>query len=134
MRDLDLTEYERLPQWIPSQNGSEFCQFSDLSEEMRSQIRQEDKFTLTIDGLRYTVKDYNGKWLVFRRSFNTATKTGNKNSSRNILEIKIMPLDEANSHLQSEKCEYQIFGSDPVKIINNESYVLMVKRSGEAKR
>jgi hypothetical protein len=134
MRDLDLTEYERLPQWIPSQNGSEFCQFSDLSEEMRSQIRQEDKFTLTIDGLRYTVKDYNGKWLVFRRSFNTATKTGNKNSTSNILEIKIMPLVEANSHLQNEKDEYQIFGSDPVKIINNEVYVLMVKRSGETKR
>lgn len=118
----------------PSQNDSEFCQFSDLSEEMRAQIRQEDKFTLTIDGLRYTVKDYDGKWLVFRRSFNTATKTGKKNSPSNILEIKIMPLDEANSHLQSEKDEYQIFSSDPVKIINNEVYVLMVKRSRETKR
>ena len=123
-----------IPQWIQSRNGSEFCQYNDLPEEARSHLRQEDKFTLTIDGLRYTVKDYNGKWLVFRRNINTATKTGNKSNTDNIHEIKIMPLSEANNCLQSECREDQIFGSNPVKIINNDVYVLMVKRSGDSQR
>ena len=119
-----------MTQWIQSQNGSEFCQYNGLPEETRSKLRQEDKFTLTMDGFRYTVKDYNGKWLVFRRNINTAIKTSDKSNSSSILEIKIMPLDEANGQLRSGKPEYQIFGSDPVKIINNDVYILMVKRSG----
>jgi hypothetical protein len=129
-----LSKYDQLPQWVQSQNNSEFCQYNDLPEETRSRLRQEDKFTSTTDGFRYTVKDYNGKWLVFRRNVNAATKTSNKNNTSNILEIKIMPLDETNGYLKSESCEYQIFGNDPVKVINNEVYVLMVKRSGDTKR
>ena len=134
MGDLDLSEYDQLPQWVQSQNGSEFCQYNDLPEETRSQLRQKDKFTSITGGFRYTVKDYNGKWLVFRRNINSATKVGNKSNANNIREIKIMPLDEANEYLQSERREYQIFGSDPVKIINNDVYVLMVKRSGDTQR
>lgn len=130
-----MIEYNQLALWIQSQNASEFCQYSDLPQEIRSKLRQEDKFTLTIDGLRYTVKDYDGKWLVFRRNISTtAAKTGNNGNASNILEIKLMPLDEANGYLQSERHEYQIFGSDPVKIINNDVFVLMVKRSGDTQR
>jgi hypothetical protein len=55
-------------------------------------------------------------------------------SGDNIFEIKITPLGEANGYLQSERHEYQIFGSDPVKIINNDVYILMVKRSGDNQR
>ena len=128
-----MTDYDQ-PSWKVSQNASEFCQLDDVQESIRSQLRQEDKFTITQAGFRYTVKDYNGKWLVFRRNINTATKTGNKSNTDNIHEIKIMPLSEANNCLQSECREYQIFGSDPVKIINNDVYVLMVKRSGDTQR
>jgi hypothetical protein len=133
-REKKLSKYDQLPQWVQSQNDSEFCQYNDVPEEIRSQLRQEDKFTLAIGGLRYTVKDYNRKWLVFRRNINIATKTSNKSNTDNIHEIKIMPLSEANNCLQSECREYQIFGSDPVKIINNDVYVLMVKRSGDTQR
>lgn len=123
-----------LPQWIQSQNSSENCQYNNVPEEIRSKLRQEDKFTLTIDGLRYTVKDYDGKWLVFRRNISTAAKPSHKKNASNILEIKIVPLDEANGYLQNESYEYQIFGSDPVKIINNDVFVLMLKRSGDTQR
>ena len=128
-----MTYYDQ-SSWKASQNASEFCQLNDVQESIRSQLRQEDKFTITQDGFRYTVKDYDGKWLVFRRNINTATKTGNKSNTDNIHEMKIMPLSEANNCLQSECREYQIFGSDPVKIINNDVYVLMVKRSGDTRR
>lgn len=132
-REQKLSKYDQLPQWVQSQNGSDFCHYNDLSEETRLQLRHEDKFTSTIGGFRYTVKDYNGKWLVFRRNFSTV-KTSNKSNTDNIHEIKIMPLDEANGYLKSESCEYQIFGSDPVKIINNDVYVLMVKLAGGSQK
>jgi hypothetical protein len=130
-----LIEYNQLPQWIQSQNASEYCQYNNVPEEIRSKLRQEDKFTLMIDGLRYTVKDYDGKWLVFRRNISTtAAKPNHKSNASNILEIKTMPLDEANAHLQNERHEYQIFGSDPVKTINNDVFVLMVKRLRDTQR
>jgi hypothetical protein len=127
-----MTQYE-LPTWIPSQNGSDFCPFDDLSDEIRSQLRQEDKYTIAINGFRYTVKDYDGKWLVFRRSLAMNNdKTTNQprrymNHVNNVHEIKIMTLSEANDYLSSKDQEYQIFGSDPVKIINNEVCVVMAK-------
>ena len=74
MRNLDLNTYD---DWIQSQNGSEFCHFDDVPQAVRSQLRQEDKYTTTIHGFRYTVKEYDGKWLVFRRniSMNTVKTT-----------------------------------------------------------
>jgi hypothetical protein len=122
----------QLSPWKSSQNGSDFCQFNDLSYETRSQLQQEDKYTNTIDGFRYTVKDYDGKWLVFRRniSMNKVKITQARRymvHANNIHEIKIMPLSEANAYLSTANQEYQIFGSDPVKIINNEPCVVMAK-------
>ena len=52
-----MTTYDvQLSPWKSSQNGGEFCQFNDLPDEIRSQLQQEDKYTNTIDGFRYTVK------------------------------------------------------------------------------
>jgi hypothetical protein len=133
-REQKLSKYDQLPQWVQSQNGSEFCQYNDLPEETRSQLRQEDKFTSTAGGFRYTVKDYNGKWLVFRRNVTTSAKTSSSCSTGNIFEIKLMALVDANECLQGDKCEYQIFGSDPVKIINNDVFVLMVKLAGDSQK
>jgi hypothetical protein len=125
-------ECDGLPQWIQSQNGSEFCQFADLPEEVKSQLRQQDKYTTLIHGFRYTVKDYEGKWLVFRRNIakNTVQSTPAMrytNHANNVNEIKIMSLNEANKYLASKDQEYQIFGSDPVKIINNEVCIVLAK-------
>jgi hypothetical protein len=125
--------------WIQSQNGSEFCHIIDLTEDISSQLRQEDKFTTTIDGFRYTVKDYDGKWLVFRRNI-SMNKVKTPQAQRyiihvnNIQEIKIMPLNEANAYLSIKNQEYQIFGNDPVKIINNEPCVIMAKYTQSSTR
>lgn len=136
-------EYNQSPQWKQSNNGSEYCSIDDLTEEVRSQVRQEDKYTTTINSFRYTVKDYDGKWLVFRRniSMNNVKTTQTQRyivHANNIHEIKIMTLSEANAYLSIENQEYQLFGSDPVKIINNEVCVVMAKyaqpaEAGQAK-
>lgn len=110
----------------------------DLQEDIRSQLPRENKFTATIAGYRYTVKNYDGRWLVFRRNLDknvdkVKSSCSYKNYPSRISEIKIMPLNEVNGYLRSnnstENCKYQIFGSDPIKVINNEAYVVMVKRN-----
>jgi hypothetical protein len=132
------TNENLLSPWKESRNDSEYCRLDDLQEEIRSQLRQENKFTTTIADFRYTVKNYEGRWLVFRRNLDknagkVKSSYGYKNYSSRISEIKIIPLNEANGYLQinnsTENCEYQIFGSDPIKVINNEVYVVMVKRN-----
>ncbi len=127
-----MTDYNQSP-WKASQNASEFCDLNQVQESIRSQLRQEDKFTITIAGFRYTVKDYDGKWLVFRRNLeDVKTFSENKNSkNNNIIEIKIVPLNEANGYLRSESREYDIFGNDPVKVVKDEIVVVMAKRNIE---
>ena len=44
-----------------------------------------------------------------------------------------MSLNEANDYLRSRNQEYQVFRSDPVKIINNEAYVVMAKYSPQSR-
>jgi hypothetical protein len=131
--------HDQLPQWIQSQNGSEFCQIGYVFEDIKSQLRQLDKYSTTIDGFRYTVKDYDGKWLVFRRNISTNNvKTIQAQNYiiqvNNIHEIKIMTMSEANTYLSIKNQEYQIFGNDPVKIINNEPCVIMAKYTQSSTR
>ena len=76
MGDLDLTNYEdQLSKWFPYLNGSEFQKWDNLPDEIRSLLKKEYKFTATIQGFQYIVKNYNGKWLVFRRKLNSTLNT-----------------------------------------------------------
>jgi hypothetical protein len=132
----NLTDIEdELAPWKQSQNGSEYCHFIEIHESIRSQLQQEDKFTTTIAGFRYTVKDYDGKWLVFRRDLRDTPRKlkrsyKNYTSPGNIAEIKVFTLDEANNHLSNNQNSFELFGSDPVKTVNNEIRVVMARRIG----
>jgi hypothetical protein len=128
----NLTDFEdQISSWRQSKNGSEYCHYIDLQESIRSQLRQEDKFTTTIAGSRYTVKYYDGKWFVFRRDLAaTMKKYYDHTGFGNVTEIKVFTLDEANKHLANNQNSYEIFGSDPVKIVNNEIKVVMARRIG----
>jgi hypothetical protein len=126
--------YDDQSPWKASQNASEFCQLDDLQESIRSQLRQEDKFTIKISGFRYTVKDYDGKWLVFRRDLrdigSNIKKSRGYSSSGNVIEIKVFTLDEANRQLCNNQNSYELFGSDPVKVVHDEIKVVMARRIG----
>jgi hypothetical protein len=129
-----MTNYEDQSHWKASQNGSDFCHFKDLQEPIRSQLQQENRFTTTIDSYRYTVKDYDGKWLVFRRDLRDIAgkikKSHDYTSSGNVTEIKVFTLDEANKHLSNTQNSFELFGSDPVKIVDSEIKVVMARRIG----
>jgi hypothetical protein len=128
-----MTNYEDQSHWRASQNGSDFCHFKDLQESSRSQLQQENKFTTVIDNHRYTVKEYDGKWLVFRRDLGDIARIPKRSYDRNYttprsnIEIKLFTLDEANEHLSDSQNSFELFGSDPVKIVNDEIKVVMVK-------
>jgi hypothetical protein len=128
-----MTNYENHSQWRTSQNGSDFCRFEDLKEAIRSRLQQENKFTATIDNYRYTVKDYDGKWLVFRRDLRGTQKSHNKRY-RNLVEIRVFTLDEANKRLNTDQNSFELFGSDPVKVINNKVCVVMAKYNHQSER
>jgi hypothetical protein len=122
--------------WKPSKNGSQYCRLDELDEHARSQLKLEDKFTTKIDGYRYTVKNYEVGWLVFRRDLSDIAgnikKSHEKNytSSGNIAEIKVFTLDEANKQLCSNQSSFELFGSDPVKVVHDEIKVVMARRIG----
>lgn len=121
-------------QWKPSKNGSQYCRLDELDEHTRSQLKLEDKFTTKIDGYRYTVKNYEVGWLVFRRDLGDIAgnikKSRGYSSSGNIAEIKVFTLDEANRQLCNNQNSFELFGGDPVKIVNNEIKVVMARRIG----
>jgi hypothetical protein len=128
----NLTDFEdQLSSWRQSKNGSEYCHYIDLQESIRSQLQQEDKFTKTIAGSRYTVKNYDGKWLVFRRDLAAnMEKSYDQTSSVNVIEIKVFTLDEANMQLCNNQNSFELFGSDPVKVVHDEIKVVMARRIG----
>jgi hypothetical protein len=128
----NLTNFEdQLSSWRQSKNGSEYCHYIDLQESIRSQLQQEDKFTKTIAGFRYTVKNYDGKWLVFRRDLAANMKKSyDQTSSVNVIEIKVFTLDEANMQLRNNQNSFELFGSDPVKVVHDEIKVVMARRIG----
>jgi hypothetical protein len=122
--------------WKRSNNNSQYCRLDELGEPVRSRLKQEDKFTTKINDYRYTVKNYEAGWLVFRRDLKDIAGNIkkchdiNNISVGNINEIKIFTLDEANKHLNNNQNSFELFGFDPVKIVNDEIKVVMVKRIG----
>ena len=51
------------------------------------------------------------------------------NYGTKINEIKIIRLNDANEYLQNGRDEYQIFDSIPIRIINNEAYIVLLRRA-----
>lgn len=51
------------------------------------------------------------------------------NYATKINEIKIIRLNDANEYLQNGGYEYQIFDSIPIRIIDNEAYIVMLRRA-----
>jgi hypothetical protein len=51
------------------------------------------------------------------------------NYATKINENKIIRLNDANEYLQNGRDEYQIFDSIPIRIINNEAYIILLRRA-----
>jgi hypothetical protein len=103
----------------------------NLPEDLRLQLKQQDKFGITIGDFHYSVKEnQDGGFVVFR---NTKTEYDfnkqqifNRNNSRTI-EIKVLQLEHANKLLDTAE-GYEMVGADPIKVVNGEFFVVMGKK------
>jgi hypothetical protein len=118
--------------WKQSKKGSVYCMWDDLSDDLKSQLREEDKFQTTIAKSHYYVlKTDEGGFLVFRNP-----KPENKQQEKydfnnklhnSLTELAVLPLEQANNMLQSGK-EYVLIGDDPIKIVNGQFFAVLGKK------
>jgi hypothetical protein len=137
--DSNQVESERfttveLP-WKVSQKGSIYCMWQNLPGDIRSQLKQEDSFEMKLDGFYYHVKrNGDGSCIVFRNNAAKDNKNGfrtgqpfMKRPEYRMVEIQILPVDEANKLLASSN-QFEVIGSDPIKVVNEQFFAVIGKK------
>ncbi len=59
----------------------------------------------------------------------TQTSRLSYSSKQHVVEIQVLPLADANTLLANEGGEYEPIGSNPVKVINDQFFMVVGKRS-----
>jgi hypothetical protein len=123
------------PPWKQSAKGFIYCLWAYLPEEIKSQLKQEDRFESTVAEFHYSVKkNTDGSIIVFRR-------TKEENEARHkqyffkkpvyrIVELLVLPIQETNTLIATNK-EYEVIGNDPIKVLNGQFYVIVGKKQRE---
>jgi hypothetical protein len=119
------------PPWRKSAKGSVYCMWENLPNDIMSQLQQEDRFGTDIGVFHYNVKrNDNGGFIVFR---NTAEKYQEnrrqffRNSVYRVVEVQALPIEQANQLLATEK-GVELIGTDPVKILNGQMYLIIGRK------
>lgn len=121
--------------WKTSAKGSVYCLWANLPEEMKSQLKQQDKFESTIGEFHYYIKkNADGSFIVFRRTKEeneARQKQYFKKPVYRIVELLVLPIQETNTLIATNK-EYEVIGNDPVKVLNGQFYVIVGKKQRES--
>jgi hypothetical protein len=119
------------PPWKQSAKGSVYCLWASLPEEIKSQLKQEDKFESTAGEFHYSVrKNEDGSFIVFRRTkeeHEARQKQYFKKQIYRVVELLVLPIEEANILIAANK-EYELVGNDPVKVLNGQFYAIVGKK------
>jgi hypothetical protein len=115
--------------WRQSARGSVYCMWGSLPEDIKSHLKQEDRFGITLGEFHYNVKqNQDGGFVVFR---NTKTEYESrlsfKKTGYKIAEIQALPIGEANKLLSTVR-DFELVGTDPVKILNGELLIILGKK------
>lgn len=120
--------------WIMSQKGATYCMWQNLPEIIRSQLKMENDFEVKLGEFSYHVKrNGNGSCVVFRNtptSNNNGFRTGQsfiKGSTYRMVEIQILPVDEANKLLATSN-QFEVIGTDPIKVVNEQFFAVIGKK------
>jgi hypothetical protein len=117
------------PPWRQSARGSVYCMWPSLPEDIRTQLRQEDRFAITFGRFRYHVKgNDDGTFVVFRSSVEEYEANRRKYIRNRVVEVKALPIEEANMSLSTAE-DFELIGVDPVKIINGEVYLIIGRKT-----
>lgn len=118
--------------WKQSARGSVYCMWGSLPDDIKSQLRQEDKFGITSGDFHYSVKqNQDGGFIVFRNTKEEYESRSKQQLFRKIayrtVEIQALPIAEANKLLAAAQ-DYELVGVDPVKILNGELLVVIGRK------
>jgi len=116
--------------WRQSKRGAIYCMSSDLSDELKSQLKEQDGFQTIIGEFHYYVlKTEEGGFLVFRnpKPEHEPKRYLNKKVQNSLTELKVVSVEEANLLLGSSD-EYLLIGDDPVKVVNGQFFAVLGKR------
>lgn len=120
------------PPWKQSAKGSIYCMWGSLPEDIKSQLKQEDKFGIAIGEFHYNVKqNQDGGFIVFKNTKAEYEARNKQQLFRKIayrtMEVQALPIQEANKFLAAAQ-DYDLVGIDPVKILNGELLIIIGKK------
>ncbi len=121
--------------WRQSQKGSIYCRWGSLPEDIKSQLKQEDRYGITLGEDHYTVKrNEDGSFIVFkntkaeheaRRQQQQQQYFGKRPIYRTI-QVQILPIEQANQLLAIK--DFELVGTDPIKIVNGQFFAVVGKK------
>lgn len=119
------------PPWKRSAKGSIYCLWAYIPEDIKSQLKQEDKFESIVGEFHYFIrKNQDGSFIVFRRTkdeHEARQKQYLKRPMYRIVELLVLRIDEANT-LIATNYEYELLGNDPVKVVDGQFYAIVGKK------
>jgi hypothetical protein len=122
--------------WRQSQKGSIYCRWGNLPEDIKSQLKQEDRYGITLGEDHYTVKqNEDGGFIVFKntkaeyeaRRQQQQQQYFGKRSIYRTVQVQILPIEQANQLLAMTK-DFELVGTDPIKIINGQFFAVVGKK------
>jgi hypothetical protein len=117
------------PPWRQSAKGSIYCMWPSLPENIKTQLSQEDRFAITLGQFHYHVKgNDDGSFVVFRSTTEEYETNKRKYFRNKLVEVKALPLEQANRLLSSVD-DIELIGADPVKIINGEVHLIIGRKT-----
>ena len=117
--------------WKCSANGAVYCNWEDLTDDIRALLKTEDGFKVALGEFHYFVRKYgDSSVVVFRNKQQKRFFSGcKKNNYQVVNEIRVIPIVEANKLLADS--EYEVVGSDPVKVVNGHFFVVIGKKNAD---
>jgi hypothetical protein len=120
--------------WRLSQKGSIYCRWGSLPDDIKSQLKQEDRYQITLGEDHYTVKrNEDGGFIVFR---NTKAEYEARRQQQQqyygkrpiyrIVQVQILPIEQANQFLAIK--DFELVGTDPIKIVNGQFFAVVGKK------
>jgi hypothetical protein len=122
--------------WRQSQKGSIYCKWGNLPEDIKSQLKQEDRYGITLGEDHYTVKqNEDGSFIVFKntkaeyeaRRQQQQQQYFGKRSVYRTIQVQILPIEQANQLLAMTK-DFELVGTDPIKILNGQFFAVVGKK------
>jgi hypothetical protein len=120
--------------WRQSQKGSIYCRWGNLPEDIKSQLKQEDRYGITLGEDHYTVKqNEDGGFIVFKNTkaeYEARRQHQQYFGKRPIyrtIQVQILPVEQANQLLALTR-DFELVSTDPIKIVNGQFFAVVGKK------